>query len=319
MTQHLQRDVPDLAPPGARWWAALKPGSWPKLVVPALFGQALGAATGRGVSAAALAVGGLYTLGLLGFIVLLNDWGDREVDAIKRRMFPAGCSPKTIPDGLLTARQVLLAGLGAGAVALVVAAAGGALLGRPLLFAAGAGCLALFLCYTFPPVKLNYRGGGELLEAAGVGVALPWWNALAQGCASWHPLLVVLGGSALTALSSALASGLSDEESDRAGGKRTLVTTLGNAPARRLAEVGLGLGGAAWVAAAAVLPGVVVWWAILPAVAVLLGFGARAHRLSPGAVTNAFPAQGAYKRELHRAIWGSHLVLGALLLVAAWR
>ncbi|WP_239015094.1 hypothetical protein [Archangium violaceum] len=31
--------------PTARWWYALEPTSWPKVFVPALFGQAVGAAT----------------------------------------------------------------------------------------------------------------------------------------------------------------------------------------------------------------------------------------------------------------------------------
>ena len=30
--------------PPARWWFALKPASWPKILVPAAVGQALGAA-----------------------------------------------------------------------------------------------------------------------------------------------------------------------------------------------------------------------------------------------------------------------------------
>ena len=35
-----------------RWFYALKPASWPKLVVPALFGQLLGASAGSGLQEA---------------------------------------------------------------------------------------------------------------------------------------------------------------------------------------------------------------------------------------------------------------------------
>ncbi len=114
--------------PAARWWYALKPASWPKVFVPALFGQAVGAAHAEHLSPGALAFGALWMVADVAFIVLLNDWGDRPVDALKRRMFPQAGSPKTIPDGILPASALLTAGLGAGGVALAVAAVAGAAL-----------------------------------------------------------------------------------------------------------------------------------------------------------------------------------------------
>ena len=60
-------------PQPARWWYALKPGSWPKLVVPALLGQAIG------VSAAGASDYLIYLTGyqnihslITGFAALLN-------------------------------------------------------------------------------------------------------------------------------------------------------------------------------------------------------------------------------------------------------
>ncbi|ATB27782.1 octaprenyltransferase [Melittangium boletus DSM 14713] len=294
----------------ARWWYALKPASWPKVFVPALLGQAVGAASAGRLSGPALAWGVLWTAADIAFIVLLNDWGDREVDALKRRMFPRGCSPKTIPDGILSARAVLGAGLGAGGVALVLAAVGGVGLGRPLLLPLAALCLALFAAYTLPPLRLNYRGGGELLEMVGVGGVLPALHVYAQ-CGSWAParFMELLPGLLALSLASALASGLSDEESDRAGGKRTFTTGWGNTWVRRASEVLVGLGALLW----SVRLGVGVL-----AVPVVLFFGARMVRQSPAAVTNAFGAQSAYKLELHRAIWWSTLTLSAGVLAASW-
>lgn len=305
----------------ARWWFALKPASWPKLLVPAFFGQTLGAATGRTAwSWAAAATGLLFTLCLLAFIVLLNDWGDQRVDTIKRQMFPRGCSPKTIPDGVLPARQLLIVGLLAGLLGLLVSVLGGLWLRLPFLGWLGAICLAVFVAYTLPPLKLNYRGGGELLEALGVGALLPGLNAQLQSrsLSLDHAALGVLPGAVLLALSSALVSGLSDEESDRVGGKHTVTTWIGNGRTRRAAELCLGLGVIAWLVAAALWPRVIVWWAVVPAVAVVVGHGRRVVRMSPRAVTNAFAAQGAYKLELHRALWRGHLLLGLLLAMAAW-
>ncbi|HEU4533400.1 MAG TPA: UbiA family prenyltransferase, partial [Polyangiaceae bacterium] len=303
------------AGPARRWLYALKPASWPKLLVPALFGQALGYAQTGSFSTAGLAFGALFTVCDLVYIVLLNDWGDREVDALKRRLFPDGCSPKTIPDGILPATHVLAAGLAAGLALLATALAADARLGRPGLVVASALSLALFASYTFRPFALNYRGGGELLEMAGVGVVLPWLNAYLQGGRALGPLyLALLPGCALLALASALASGLSDEASDRQGGKTTATTSLGNRPVRAAIEALVALGALAWAAAAAA-PAVPAW-AVAPALVALAWHGRALRAASGAAVTNAFRAQGAYKGHLHRAVWQATLWLSAAIALA---
>lgn len=301
----------------ARWTFALKPASWPKLLVPMLLGQAIGIdATGR-ASIAGFALGAAFTVLDLIFVVLMNDWGDQEVDRVKRAMFP-GESRKTIPDGVLPAPRLFAAGALAAAGALGVALVGEIALGRPWLTVAAVLALGLFVAYTLPPLRLNYRGGGELLEALGVGVVLPWINAYAQSGTMLAPALLVLPGFALLALASALASGLADERSDRRGGKRTFVTMLGNALARRATNVLALAGGLTW-AATAWLGGFgspTIPLAAAAAVA-LLSCGA-VWRASPHATTDAFDAQRTYKAALHRMIWESSLVLAGGMALGPW-
>ena len=123
-----------------RWIYALKPASWPKLLVPMLLGQGLGLAAGeRHAALGGFAFGLVFTLLDLIFIVLLNDWFDRDVDALKRRMFPQSGSPKTIPDGILPPWHLLCAGLLAAALAALVSLAAGLAL-HPGLFPDGISC-----------------------------------------------------------------------------------------------------------------------------------------------------------------------------------
>ena len=157
-----------------RWIYALKPMSWAKLAVPMVMGQGLGLWAGTDISAWGIAYGILYTVLDLVFIVLLNDWGDRHVDAIKREMFPDGCSPKTIPDGILPARSLLVGGLCAGVLAAAAGFVFEAWVDRPAIAWVGLAGLVMFAAYTFGPLKLNYRGGGEFVEMLGVGAVLPW-------------------------------------------------------------------------------------------------------------------------------------------------
>lgn len=330
------------------WLYAVKPASWPKTLVPCFLGQAAGAVAAGGVAGAPLLVGVLFTAANTGFIVLLNDWGDRRVDALKRRLFPEGSSPKTIPDGILPAGAVLRGGLAAGAAALSIALLGEWGLGRPGLTLGAIVALSLFLAYTFPPLRLNYRGGGELLEALGIGAVLPILNAWLQGgpgVASpelWSWLAAgVLAGYLPMSLGSAVASGLSDEVSDRRGGKRTITTAFGNPRARALVGQAMVAGVAGWAAvglgavAAALVdrPGASGSTSASTAplgptlvgvgVACLIAAGLAARllppvfRASPAAVTNAFAAQGTYKAALHRATWRSGTVLAILWLWTA--
>ncbi len=303
-----------------RWAYAAKPDSWSKLLVPFALGQAMGLGplldSERGFSITAFALA--FVLGLaftvldLLFIVFLNDWGDREVDAIKRRMFPDGCSPKTIPDGILPARDLLLAGLACGVLAIGVAVVASVLCDRPLLVPASIGALAIFVAYTLPPLRLNYRGGGELCEMIGVGVVLPWINAYLQGGHVIAEPMWVLPGFATLALASAIASGLADERSDRAGGKRTVVTMIRNPLSRRAIELLVIVGAVLWLATA--LAGLPIWIGGSAAI-VVLSTAIDLRRASSLAETDAFDAQRVYKGHLHRAISRGSLLLGALLVV----
>ena len=286
-----------------RWVYALKPASWPKLGVAALLGQGIGIAATGTVSVPALLVGLAFTVFDLCFVVLLNDWGDQDVDGLKRKLFPESCSPKTIPDGILDARSVGLAGVGAAAAALGVAIIGQELLARPGLAWSAIVCLALFAAYTLPPLRLNYRGGGEVLEMLGVGFALPWFHAYLQSGMTQPAGLVLLPAFALMCLASALASGLADIESDRLGGKRTFATAFGAAKVRQAVE-GLVLGGIlVWAALPRLAPHYVTVWMVVPTVALMvLDYRAlRRAGLSPEIETPY--GVSAYKRHLHDCVW----------------
>ncbi|MCB9627564.1 MAG: prenyltransferase [Sandaracinaceae bacterium] len=335
------------APRLARWWYALKPASWPKLLVPALLGQGAGALHAGRVDVAAALLGSVFSLGLLVFIVLLNDWSDAGVDRVKRALYPSECSPKTIPDQLLEAGALLRAGLLALALAVFAAFAAEQLLARAWAGWAALACAGIFGAYSLPPLRLNYRGGGELLEALGVGVALPVWNAYVQGGAALPPVLSdLLPAFATLSLGSALASGLSDEVSDRCGGKRTFTTWLGNprvcravlactlvaaalfvlAPLARLRGGSMGLleapaAGIRAVGAAsppALGPpdlGALVAGAVGACFCVVAFV--RMRRVSPAPRTDVFASQALFKQRLHGAIWyGSVavLVMRALLM-----
>ncbi|MBL4686323.1 MAG: prenyltransferase [Nannocystaceae bacterium] len=299
----------------ARWRYALKPASWPKLLVAAALGQAIGIAATGSVDPLALSLGVALVVFDLAFVVLLNDWGDQEVDALKRRIAADLCSPKTIPDGILESSSVLWGGLGAGALMLAVAATAEYFMPRPGLTLAALACLLLFVAYTLPPLRLNYRGGGEVLEMLGVGFALPWMLAYLQSGVAVPRGLVVLPAFALMCLASALASGLSDEPSDRLGGKRTFTTMFGAASVRHAAE-GLILGAIlVWAALPLLASDVVQIWMVAPVVLVMsVDYQALRKQAARSEPEDELTHAG-YKARLHDCVWRGALVLAVVLIV----
>lgn len=298
-----------------RWRFALKPASWPKLLVPTLLGHGLGVDATGSLSVGALTLGLALTALFVVYVVCLNDFGDWHVDALKRRMFPE-TSPKTIPDGVLHPRQLLIGGLLAGLLAMLVALAAGFLIARPLLGPLMLASLATFAAYSLPPIRLNYRGGGELLEMLGVGLLLPALSSYLQSGQLLPPSAPLLIGWTALALASAIASGLSDEESDRAGGKRTFVTLLGNARARQLVTGAALLGPLMWLGAAWLVHSGPPRMIGVFAAAVALDEWWSLRKRSAPAVTNAFTAQREYKAALHALVWRSGMAWAVGLTVA---
>jgi 1,4-dihydroxy-2-naphthoate octaprenyltransferase/chlorophyll synthase len=305
---------PAFLPLPRRFLYAIKPASWPKLLVPMIMGQVLGALSAGAWSWGGAAVGLAYTLALLVHVVLLNDWFDARVDAIKRQMFPEAGSPKTIPDAILHPQTVLLAGLGAGLCAASLGLCGELVVGRPGLALVGLAGPLLLVAYSAPPVRLNERGLGEYVEAIGAGAVLPWIGAYLQsGEVAPRALLLVLPGLLALAFSSAVASGLADEESDRAGAKETLTTLLGNPAARGVTEAAVLVGALCWAISARVGADALHPLAVSAALAVVLWHVRAMVAVSSRATTHAFPELSRYKQSLHRAIWGGGLTLVAAL------
>lgn len=300
----------------ARFIYALKPKSWPKLLVPAVLGQVIGILISEQFSLSGCLLGFTITLFQLIYIVLLNDWADVSVDTLKRNLFPEGCSPKTIPDKILGSQTVFFAGLGAGCLLLAVALGGEIYCERPGLLLSCMAGMFLFAIYSLIPPRFNYRGGGEFVEMLGVGVCVPWINAYAQSGVAYSPYFaVVLPGFALLALTSAIASGLSDEQSDRLGGKVTITTHYGNTFARTAIERLLIFAVFCWLIASRLSPDLLSPFVVMPVCFIIFANLGKMTDLSEQAKSNCFLQQARYKQFLHRAVWGGGLVLAMGMLI----
>lgn len=218
------------------WWKAARPLAHANIAPPIALGVALASAQGGRVGAAALAVA--FAFGVFDhlFIVFANDYADRDADAEGEGTLISGGS-RVLQEGLIEPTALRAAALAAAAALIVTSVAGAVWLERPFLPAFAAVALVLLHAYSYPPLRLSYRGFGELLQALGVGVVLPlvgWYCVI--GRLDRAPLdvlapLFVLG------FASNILTALPDLSADRAAKKRTWPVRRGVATAGRDAVV----------------------------------------------------------------------------------
>lgn len=212
------------------WLRAARPLAHGNIAPPLLLGQAWAFATTGRFSLGAFAVA--HAFGVIDhlFIVFANDVADVEIDRDNRtrNLFSGGS--RVIVDGLLSPRALAK---GAIAMAALLVALSLAWPARPLLPAFALAAIALLGAYSFPPLGLSYRGGGEILQGLGVGVVLPLVGYYAQAGTLTGAPIAGLAGLFLFGVAGNVITALPDEPSDRAGGKRSWPVVRGGRRARR--------------------------------------------------------------------------------------
>jgi putative NADPH-quinone reductase/1,4-dihydroxy-2-naphthoate octaprenyltransferase len=222
----------------AAWLAALRLQFYPMTWIAYTVGALL-AAVGAPLTMTPYLLGYLALFLLEAATVFLNDWFDFDSDRLNLHGGPFTGGSRVLVDGRLD-RAAMRQGIGlailgtAGALAVLVAVAPAASTGSTAAIYALLALLAL--AYTVPPLKLSYRGFGEvdvaLTHSAGAIMA----GYVVQG-GNWTdstPWLLALP-LGLAVLPSILLAGCPDRTADQAVGKRTLVVMLGPRAAIRLA------------------------------------------------------------------------------------
>lgn len=176
----------------------------------------------------------VYGIAMHFFIVYINDVADFETDQKNKTFTPFSGGSRVLVDGKLSKRALLIAGLVMAGLVLFV--------GNVLAIDAGQWTIVLWVvvglflmhAYSFPPIKLSYRGYGEVLQMLGVGVVLPVVGYLAQGGS--YDVLPWLWIAALLPAQYAMAisTSLPDEPSDKESKKNTTVVAFGVRKAERV-------------------------------------------------------------------------------------
>lgn len=219
------------------WVQACRPLAQVNLALPLLLGQAAAWHQSRLFELRWLAAALLWTVLDHLLIVFGNDWADRDADGTERSLLSGGSGVlvqgKIRPGQLRSAMWTMLALLLAYASVL-------SFHGRPWTAVYTLAAISLLWAYSFPPLRLSYRGGGELLQGVGLGVGLPSLGYYLQGAGFVAPAWVLLPATCLGICGNILTA-LPDIEADRAAKKKTWAVRRGFASAKAVALIGIAL------------------------------------------------------------------------------
>jgi 1,4-dihydroxy-2-naphthoate octaprenyltransferase len=218
-----------------------------------------------------------------------NDYFDHASDAVNANAGPFSGGSRVLVDGSLDFAAVRAAILFAGAAAVFVSAVLASIAPaehRPaivLLLALG---MLLGLGYTLPPLKLSYRGLGELDVAFMHSIFVVLFGYVVQAGDWRHPLPYVLSLPSFFAVLSAITlAGVPDQAADASVGKRSWTVLFGPGTAATIALM---------AALAAGLAGLRLWfYGLVGAAAGVLFLLAAAHALLLAAALLKFIRSGA--------------------------
>lgn len=208
------------------WIQASRLPSQGYIFCPLLLGQALWFSQSGTFNLPLAGLTWLFGIMIQLYIVYANDLADVAIDRLNSTFTPFSGGSRVLVEGKLGVpdlkRAVAVTVALNGLIGLFLLVQGRSV--APLLILVS---LALLWLYSFPPVRLSYRGGGELLQMTGVGVILPVFGYYIQaGSLEAFPWRYVVALLPLQ-LACAFSTTLPDEPSDRAGGKKTIAVMLG--------------------------------------------------------------------------------------------
>jgi len=218
------------------WLQAARPLAHANIAPPLALGEALAwAVTGRfdGVACALI-----HAFGIADhlFIVFANDVADRDADARNATFNAYSGGSRVLVQGKLDARALARASRVAAAAVIVLALALSARVGRAYPAALALAALGLLWAYSYGP-RFSYRGGGELLQGAGLGLVLPAMGFAVGGAGLDALPWAALAPATLLGIAGNVTTALPDAPSDAASGKRTMAVWLGEARARTVSLV----------------------------------------------------------------------------------
>jgi len=209
------------------WIQASRLASQLYLLLPLTLGQLLATLTHGGWSSQVFVISLFYSLSLQFFIVYANDLADFETDKLNKNWTLFSGGSRVLVNKLLTPKELKLGLVLSLAISLFIALFLSYLRNNLFIFLlASLGPIMLWL-YSYPPFKLSYRGGGEILQALGLSFVLPFLGFMLQKNSNFLSLISLCIALFPSQLACAMSTTIPDATSDSLSGKKTFVISFG--------------------------------------------------------------------------------------------
>ncbi len=244
------------------WIRAMRAPFFQAVIIPAVLGTAVAwYETGT-------FLGGYFVLVLLGVVFLnagtnlANDYFDHRsgADAANKAPTPFSGGSRVIQEGLIAPGRICAASLLFFVLAVLVGLGLIYLRGWPILAFGSVGLLSGYF-YTSPPIRLGYRGFGELLAGVNAGPLVVCGAYYVQAGTISPGALVASMPVGLLIAAVLYINELPDHDADKAAGKKTIIVIMGKEKAAR--GFYLLMPSAYVVIALAIAVGIVPWQGLL--------------------------------------------------------
>lgn len=240
------------------WIQASRVPSVINIFIPLLFGVAISKYTPTFIEISLL-LGLSFLFSLT--IVFLNDAADVDADENNTNYTLYSGGSRVIQDGKISQKSLAKAGYSVALLLVIVGVVLSILTKNTFLFLYPIASILLLFCYSYSPIKLNYRGGGELLQGIGCGIILPMFGYSLYTGNHFFDLAILLPYCFFHTASS-IGTSLPDLEADVKSNKRTIAAVYGR-------EIG------SFIAAAIIIMTTIISFLLIPTYSstyLLLGF-----------------------------------------------
>lgn len=219
------------------WLKASRLPSQLYICIPLIAGQLYARSAGHALNAWIFFWVQCFGIGIQLYIVYANDYADVAADLINRTYTAYSGGSRVLVDGEISRSALGRAAIVAALVAVGTGLVLGSVWGRWFAVALVLVSILLLYLYSYRPARLNYRGGGEILQMVGTGVVLPVFGWYAQSGTMVGFPVPYLAALLPSMLACAITTSLPDEISDRESRKRSASVLLGQRPAQTMVIV----------------------------------------------------------------------------------
>lgn len=205
------------------WFQAARLPSVVNIFIPLWFGVAI---TGHFLTNVEIVLLLLLSFLFSLTIVFLNDAADVKADKNNNNYTMYSGGSRVIQEGKISQESLSKAGYSVAVLLVIVGVVLSIVTKNTFLFLYPIVSIVLLFSYSYPPVKLNYRGGGELLQGIGCGIVLPMFGfSLFSGSHLFD--FSILLPYCLFHIASSIGTSLPDAEADIKSNKKTIAAIYG--------------------------------------------------------------------------------------------